>query len=270
MTGPDYPLLTVPGFELYQLAQLATFVADALARHRRAAEADAWSARRAAARDVHAGRLALARATGTPDLAGGPLPRPLDVATFRDVEDLHGGLSAGEVEIVSLAALGRSSWAVIGRVAGIGPVGAEVGDRSVAEALRPHLLTQPAHELTGWAVTDQPAGLGLDRWGTADEAATITTLDPGRAQHRVVGAALHGISPQLDRTIERHFPMPAQPNSAPGGPVGDGFAAADAALVAPRSLTPRPATQATADAPAPPAPAPQTPTRLHQQPGRWA
>ena len=63
MTGPDYPLLTVPGFELYQLAQLATFVADALARHRRAAEAGARSARRAAAaRDVHAGRLALARA----------------------------------------------------------------------------------------------------------------------------------------------------------------------------------------------------------------
>ena len=145
MTGPDYPLLTVPGFELYQLAQLATFVADALARHRRAAEA---GARRAAARDVHAGRIAFARATGTPDLAGGPLPRPLGIETFREAEQR------------------------------------------------------------------------------------------------------------------------AQPSSAPGGPAGDGFAAADAALAPPRSLTPRPATPATPDAPAPPASVSQTSIRLRQQPGR--
>ena len=39
MSTPDYPLLTVPGYELYQLAHLTTFVVDALARHRRAAEA---------------------------------------------------------------------------------------------------------------------------------------------------------------------------------------------------------------------------------------
>jgi hypothetical protein len=39
MSNPDYPLLTVPGYELYQLAHLTTFVVDALARHRRAAEA---------------------------------------------------------------------------------------------------------------------------------------------------------------------------------------------------------------------------------------
>lgn len=37
MTSPDYPLLAVPGHELYQLAHIATFVADGLARHRRAA-----------------------------------------------------------------------------------------------------------------------------------------------------------------------------------------------------------------------------------------
>ena len=37
MSTPDYPLLTVPGYELYQLAQLTTVVVDALARHRRAA-----------------------------------------------------------------------------------------------------------------------------------------------------------------------------------------------------------------------------------------
>ena len=49
MSTPDYPLLTVPGYELYQLAHLTTFVVDALARHRRAAEARDQPDRRAAA-----------------------------------------------------------------------------------------------------------------------------------------------------------------------------------------------------------------------------
>ena len=39
MSTPDYPLLTVPGYELYQLAHLTSFAVDALARHRRAAKA---------------------------------------------------------------------------------------------------------------------------------------------------------------------------------------------------------------------------------------
>ena len=39
MTNPDYPLLTVPGYELYQLAHLTSVAVDALARHRRAAQA---------------------------------------------------------------------------------------------------------------------------------------------------------------------------------------------------------------------------------------
>jgi hypothetical protein len=39
VSTPDYPLLTVPGYELYQLAHLTSFAVDALARHRRAMEA---------------------------------------------------------------------------------------------------------------------------------------------------------------------------------------------------------------------------------------
>lgn len=39
MSTPDYPLLTVPGYELYQLAYLTSVAVDALARHRRAAGA---------------------------------------------------------------------------------------------------------------------------------------------------------------------------------------------------------------------------------------
>ena len=51
MSTPDYPLLTVPGYELYQLAHLTTFAVDALARrqpglrHGRLREASAaWMA----------------------------------------------------------------------------------------------------------------------------------------------------------------------------------------------------------------------------------
>jgi hypothetical protein len=48
MSAPDYPLLTVPGYELYQLAHLTTFAVDALARHRRAANARSHPDRQAA------------------------------------------------------------------------------------------------------------------------------------------------------------------------------------------------------------------------------
>jgi hypothetical protein len=45
----DYPLLTLPGYELYQLAHLTNFIVDALARHRRAVEAGEPRARRLSA-----------------------------------------------------------------------------------------------------------------------------------------------------------------------------------------------------------------------------
>ena len=48
MSTPDYPLLTVPGYELYQLAHLTSLAVDALARHRRAAKARSQPDRRAA------------------------------------------------------------------------------------------------------------------------------------------------------------------------------------------------------------------------------
>ena len=49
MSTPDYPLLTVPGYELYQLAHLTTLAVDALARHRRATAQDDRLAGRVAA-----------------------------------------------------------------------------------------------------------------------------------------------------------------------------------------------------------------------------
>ena len=61
MSTPDYPLLTVPGYELYQLAHLTTFAVDALARHRRAAKARSHPDRQAACcRDRRPMQLTLA------------------------------------------------------------------------------------------------------------------------------------------------------------------------------------------------------------------
>ena len=52
MSSPEYPLLTVPGYELYQLAHLTTVVVDALSRHRRAAAARDHPGRRAAVVEI--------------------------------------------------------------------------------------------------------------------------------------------------------------------------------------------------------------------------
>lgn len=201
----DYPLLAVPGYELYQLAHVATFIADGLVRHRRAAVARDRPGRRRAARDVHAGRAALANATGDPSAAAGPLPRPLDSDTYRAARGLLAGQMEREAMVVSLSSLGRDSWAVVGFVPGLGPVGAELANHDLAGALREHILIRPAHELVGWSVTDRSLRLGQDRWGTADEAAAVADLDPRRAQHLAVARNLRGVSSVVDGAIAERF-----------------------------------------------------------------
>src|SRR4051794_1606702 len=82
MSTPDYPLLTVPGYELYQLAHLTSFAVDALARHRRAATARTHPDRRAAAAaqvQTDAADAGPARAKVSPggfSAAAATLPRP--------------------------------------------------------------------------------------------------------------------------------------------------------------------------------------------------
>ena len=71
MSTPDYPLLTVPGYELYQLAHLTTFAVDALARHRRAAKPDNRLARRVTAAAEIRTDAADARAARLSATAGG-------------------------------------------------------------------------------------------------------------------------------------------------------------------------------------------------------
>ena len=66
MSTPDYPLLTVPGYELYQLAHLTTFAVDALGRHRRAAEAAAEARDRLGRRAAAAVEIPTAAADAHP------------------------------------------------------------------------------------------------------------------------------------------------------------------------------------------------------------
>lgn len=230
MTAPDYPLLSLGGYETYQLAHIATFIADSLARHRLSRRGPAGRDERAAAlRDLALGRTALDAVHGTSEpTSSAQLPRPIDASTFESAIRL---LGSGErhADVVALPEGGPRRWAVIGQVPGIGRVGAVVATADVAAGLRTHFLTRPVAELASWAVTDQaqkapvlPEQVNLAR--------AIERLDPRHPDHRVVAEALHGPDPYVNAAIRRHFPEAISQHSAVGdperagderGPVGD-------------------------------------------------
>ena len=67
MTAAEpYPTLTIPSHQLYEIAHLATYLAGALARRHQALERGQRNEARAATRDVHLGRQAMAAATADP------------------------------------------------------------------------------------------------------------------------------------------------------------------------------------------------------------
>jgi hypothetical protein len=206
MTGPDYPVLALPGNEAYQLAHIATYIASAIARHRRAVgrSKDAFNARWAAARDIAGSREALARALGGKgQLPSSQLPQAIDSRAFEAARKL---LSGGPrwAEVVSLAAAGERGWAVLGHVPGVGPVGARLADQGLAEAVRQHLLTQPAAELSAWAVTDRRSRIP-PLPDQVDLRAFVKNLDPATNNARAVAAALRGVDEQVDSAIGRRF-----------------------------------------------------------------
>jgi hypothetical protein len=193
--------MAIPSYEMYQLAHIATFIADGLARRRAAWQRGDRRGTADAARDVAGGVAALRAAMGTHDVSG-PLPRPLDAATFEKASAL---LSTGErrADVVSLASLGRSTWAVVGHVPGIGAVGAEVADQHLADAVRQHVLTQPVGELAAWAIARKPHPTGVqDR---LDLAASVEGLDPGRRRDQAVARHLRGADRRTDAAVRGRF-----------------------------------------------------------------
>ena len=203
MTGPDYPLPTIPGYELYQLAYVATFVADRLAQYRRARTAEA---RRAAAQDVVAGRTALAAATGGQVDPRGDLPRPLDLQTYNAVAGRVDLTSNRRGTVVDLTELGRDGFAVVAMIPEVGLVGARVGSDVLAAAIRDHFLTQPAADLLPWKVTEMPPGaLDPDDAGAVDLVATVRGLDPATNRDRAVARHLRGQRAGVDGAIAESF-----------------------------------------------------------------
>lgn len=228
MTAPDYPLPTLGGYETYQLAQIATFIADRLARHRATARGRGGRTDRATAvRDLTAAATALDAAAGaTEPTPAGQLPRPLDTAMYTAACEL---ISSGprSADVVSLAGSGGQGWAVVGHVPGIGPVGAAVSTRDIADALRVHLLTRPVAELAPWAVSQEPTPVPtLPR--QVDLAAFVEQLDPAQATDRAVARELRGTDRRTDAAIRGRFhgvDLDAPPVVRPPGPTTQAAAA---------------------------------------------
>lgn len=197
---PDYPLPTVDGYQTYQLAQVATYVAQALARYRHARVGRAGVAQRGEAlRELGTGMQALGRALGREGDAVG-VPRPLDEQTYRQAQ----ARAAGGARIAEVVALPEGDFAVFGNVPGLGPVGARTTEFTVAGALRSDFLVKPAQELAAWAVTQKPVKVPTVPQ-KVDLPAAIERLDPKRGEHRAVAVALWGIDNRTDIALASRF-----------------------------------------------------------------
>jgi hypothetical protein len=203
VTAPDYPLMALGSYETYQHAHIATYIAERLARHDRSDRGrDGRAARAEAVHDIAGAATALANATGT-SIPDAELPRPLDADTFAAARQL---LATGPrtADVVALAGISKSGYAVVGHVPGLGAVGARVASKDLADALRAHFLTQPAGELAPWVVTRAPQRVPtlLQR---VDLAAFVEHLDPGRDDDRAVARNLRGQTRRTDAAIRGRF-----------------------------------------------------------------
>lgn len=220
----DYPLPALGSYETYQLAHIATYIAERIARHRAAPAGRRGREQRVeAVRDLAGAATALGNATGA-RVADRDLPRPLDRDTYSAAREL---VTSGprHADVVALAGLGRSGFAVLGHVPGIGAVGAHAPTAQIADALRTHLLTRPVGELGTWAVTAQaqPVPTLPQR---VDLAAYVEHLDPAGPDDRAVARNLRGQDRRVDAAIRGRFAgvdLDAAPVVAPqpgGQPTG--------------------------------------------------
>ncbi|WP_300007390.1 hypothetical protein [Pseudonocardia sp.] len=203
MTAPDYPLLALGSYETYQLAHIATYIAERIGRHHRCGRGrDGRAARAQAVRDIAGAATALGNATGAA-IPERDLPRPLDARTFSAARQL---LDTGPraADVVALSGLDQAGFAVIGNVPGLGAVGALTASKDIADALRAHLLTRPAGELAPWVVTRDPRNVPtLPR--SVDLARFAEHLDPRRDDDRAVARNLRGHDPRTDAAVRGRF-----------------------------------------------------------------
>lgn len=220
----DYPLLTLGSYETYQLAHIATYIAERIGRHHAAPSGRHGREQRVkAVRDLAGAATALGNASGA-DIADHNLPRSLDRDTYTAAREL---LTSGprQADVVALAGMGRAGFAVLGHVPGLGAVGAHAPTAQIADALRNHLLTRPVDELGAWAVTAkaQPVPALPQR---VDLAAFVEHLDPTGPNDRAVARNLRGQDRRTDTAIRGRFvgvDLDAAPVVAPvpgGQPLG--------------------------------------------------
>lgn len=223
MTAPDYPLMALGSYETYQLAHIATYIAERLGRHHRSGRGrDGRAARAEAVRDIAGAATALGNATGR-SIPDHDLPRTLDTDTFTAARQL---LATGprSADVVALAGLGQSGFAVVGHVPGLGAVGARAESRDIADALRAHFLTRPSSELVPWAVTRDPQRIPTLPQ-QVDLAGFVEHLDPARDDDRAVARNLRGHSRRTDAAIRGRFarvdldaPAVVTPPATPSNP----------------------------------------------------
>lgn len=203
MTTSDYPLMALGSYETYQLAHIATYIAERLGRHHRSGRGrDGRVARAEAVRDIAGAATALGNATGR-SIPDDDLPRALDTDTFTAARQL---LATGprSADVVALAGLGQAGFAVVGHIPGLGAVGARAASRDIADALCTHLLTRPCDELAPWAVTRTPQ-LVPTLPQQVDLAAFVEHLDPARDDDRAVARNLRGDNRRTDAAIRGRF-----------------------------------------------------------------
>lgn len=206
------PGLGLPAYKMQELAQLVWLATAAMRRYQQHRDNREREQERRAARDVMAARDAIRGATGDAAAATDEVPRPLDTALFDQANRLATEQTQRSAQVVSLAPLGRSTWAVTGEVPGVGRVGCEVASQAQAEAVREMILTAPASELGEFSLqAEQPA---LDRRYAKDAEqarvreeypAMVREMNPDQLQNQILARNLRGRDQGLDAAISARF-----------------------------------------------------------------
>lgn len=206
------PGLALPAYKMQELAQLVWLATAAMRRYQQHRENRDRDQQRRAAREVLAAKDAIRGATGDPAAATDEVPRPIDSHLFEQANQLATQQAERSAQVVSLAPLGRSTWAVTGEVPGVGRVGSEVATQAQAEAVREMILTAPASELGAFSLAPEQTTLER-RYLREDERARVREeypamvreMNPDQPQDRALARNLLGRDQRLDEAIVARF-----------------------------------------------------------------
>lgn len=206
------PGLGLPAYKMQELAQLVWLTTAAMRRYQQHRDNRERDQERRAAREVLAAKDAIRGVTGDRSAATDEVPRPLDTALFDQANRLATEQTQRSAQVVSLAPLGRSTWAVTGEVPGVGRVGCEVASQPQAEAVRQMILTAPVSELGEFSLAAKQTTLE-SRYAKENEQARVREeypamvreMDPDQPQNQALARNLRGRNQGLDEAIVARF-----------------------------------------------------------------